>query len=155
MATVERGGPSAATAIAFFVGLACVLVSGWMIVTLPSAGSVAAGWRHELICTLLAAFAINVATWSQGRPWPQPVALVATCALLLELAILPLPVPRLAALAVVTVLLAAAAAIAIPLEVRRVRGALLSLEAVVILGLADVVAITPVFAVLALAGTLR
>lgn len=155
MATVERGGRSAAAAMAFFVGLICVLVSGWMIVTLPSAGTVAAGWRHELICTLLAAFAVNVATWAQGRAWPQPMTLVATSALLLELAILLLPVPRLAAIAAVSVLVAVAAAIAMPAEVRRARGGRLTLEAVVILGMADVVAITPVFGVLALAGTLR
>lgn len=155
MATVERGGPSAAAAMAFLVGLASVVVSGWMIVSLPSAGTIAAGWRHELICTLLATFAINVATWAQGRSWPQPMSLVATSALFLELAILPLPVPRLAALVAVAILVAAAALIAIPAEVRHARHALLTLEAVVILGMADVVAITPVFALLTFAGTLR
>ena len=155
MATVDRRGPSTAAAMAFLVGLASVLVSGWMIVSLPSAATIAAGWRHELICTLLAAFAVNVATWAQGRPWPQPMSVVATSALLLELAILPLPVPRLAALVALAILLAAAALIAIPAEVRQARHALVTLEAVVILGMADVVAITPVFALLTLAGTLR
>lgn len=137
------------------VGVASVLVSGWMIITLSSAESLAAGWRHELICLLLASFAIYAVTWAQGRPWPQPAAVVATCSLLLVLAVLILPLPHLPALGATAALIACGAAAVVPAEVRRARRAPRAWEVVVLLALADLAAITPVFVLLTLVGTLR
>lgn len=140
---------------AFAVGLLAALVGGWLIVTLASAGSAEAGWRHELICSALAALVIYLATWSQGRAWPAPAAVLASAQLLLLAGVLLLPSGRLEALGAVGVLVAVAAVAIVPLELRGSRGAPLPLVALVGLGLVELVAVTPAVVLLTLGGVLR
>ena len=149
--------PRAAPAwgLAWTVGLAAALASGWMIVTLTSAESVAAGWRHELICSVLAALAIYLATWAQGRRWPGPAAVVATLQLALLGPVLLLPFARLEALGVLGILIAGAVVVCLPLELRASRGAPRPLVALVLLGLVDLLTVTPGVVVLAVTGVLR
>lgn len=138
------------------VALMSAVLSGWMIVTLPAAGSVQAGWRHEVVCTVLAALAIYAVTWMQGRPWPQPAALLAAAQFLAVTAMLLAagvwgPEPQLAIAAVV---LPVAAAAALVLELRASRARWLE-SAVIVLALLALGAITPAFTLLAQNGTLR
>ena len=140
---------------AFAVGLLTALVAGWLIVTLSSAGSAAAGWRHELIASALATLVIYLATWAQGRAWPAPAAVLASVQLVLLAGVLLLPGARTEALAVVGLVVALAAVAVVPFELRDGRGAPALLVGLVGLGLVELVTVTPAVVLLTVGGVLR
>ncbi len=138
------------------VALMSAVLSAWMIVTLPVAGTVQAGWRHEIVCTVLAALAIYAVTWMQGRPWPQPAAVLATAQFLAVVAMLLAAGAwgRQPQLGIAAILLPIAAVATSVLELRAAQRSVLGM-AVIVLALLDLGAITPAFALLAQNGTLR
>jgi len=136
------------------LALASVAASGWLILTLNYSGSRSAGWRHELICSGLAAFAVYAATWVEGRPWPQPGAVYAGAGLVAPLVAMLAPVPTVAALAVLAVSLGAGGLVAVRLELEQAGGGPLLARLAILGGIAEVAAIAPTFLFLVLRGDL-
>lgn len=101
----SRGGEAAVSAVA----LAATLLAAWLVVTLPDAGGVAAGWRHLVFVSLLGAFAL-ASTAPSLLPTPCPAQLFGAFQLAVVAIALAGPWPRQPVLVAVSVTLAVAAA---------------------------------------------
>lgn len=137
------------------MAMAVGAVGLWLVLTLPYGEQLGAGWRHELLSSSLAAIAIFAGCLAQGRRWPQPSEVYAVAGVALALAVLAVPVDRLAGLLVLAVVMAAGGLYALMGELRRAGSRPLAATIAVMLGIATLASIAPVFALVAADGMLQ
>jgi hypothetical protein len=137
------------------VALLLGAVGGWLVITLPYGVVIHAGWRHEMYSSLLGALAIFGGTLAQGRRWPQRTEAYGALGVLCAMAVLVAPLPKLLGLVILSVVLAAGGVVAFASEAAaKGRGPFVAHVAVVV-GILDLMTITPMFVFLDLSGALR